>query len=200
MEAAMALIIVDVQNDFCPGGALAVPGGDLVAAPLSQLAARFVASGLPVFASRDWHPSETSHFQPFGGSWPVHCVGDTPGAAFHPDLHLPPATMIVSKGMDPTADGYSAFDAVTAEGIGLADLLAAVGVSHLCVGGLATDYCVKATVLEARARGFAVSLLCDAVAGVNVRPGDADRALAEMEGAGARLVAIDDLALPELSG
>ena len=200
MEAAMALVIVDVQNDFCPGGALAVPGGDRVAAPLGELAARFVAAGLPVFASRDWHPPDTSHFQPFGGLWPVHCVRDTPGAAFHPDLHLPPAAVIVSKGMDPNADGYSAFDAVSEDGFGLADQLAALGIAHLCVGGLATDYCVKATVLDALERGFAVSLLIDAVAGVNVNPGDADRAIEAMRAAGALVVPIDALSLPELSG
>jgi nicotinamidase/pyrazinamidase len=116
MQASMALVIVDVQNDFCPGGTLAVPDGDRVAAPLSRLAERFAAADLPVFASRDWHPPDTGHFQRFGGPWPVHCVRDTPGAAFHPDLHLPETAVVLSKGMDPTADGYSAFEGLSEEG------------------------------------------------------------------------------------
>ena len=196
MQALMALVIVDVQNDFCPGGTLAVPDGDRVVAPLSRLAERFAAAGLPVFASRDWHPPDTSHFQRFGGPWPVHCVRDTPGAAFHPDLHLPETTVVVSKGMDPAADGYSAFEGVSEAGLPLADILAANGVQHLCIGGLATDYCVRATVLEALARRVGVTLLVDAVAGVNLQPGDAERAMEEMEAAGVRLLSSDALTLP----
>ena len=198
MQTPMALVIVDVQNDFCPVGALAVPDGDRVAAPLSELAARFAAAGLPVFASRDWHPPDTSHFQPFGGPWPVHCVRDTPGAAFHPELHLPEKAVILSKGMDPAADGYSAFEGTTVHGQNLADLLAADRVQQLVIGGLATEYCVRATVLEALGRGFGVMLLVDAVAGVDLRSGDADRALREMAEAGVRLMSSDALALPGL--
>ncbi len=199
MQAPMALVIVDVQNDFCPGGTLAVPDGDRVVAPLSRLAKRFAAAGLPVFASRDWHPPDTSHFQLFGGPWPVHCVRDTPGAAFHPGLHLPETAVVLSKGMDPAADGYSAFEGVSEAGLPLADILAANGVQHLCIGGLATDYCVRATVLEALARGFCVTLLVDAVAGVDLQPGDAERAIREMEAAGARLLSSDALTLPGLN-
>ncbi len=199
MQAPMALVIVDVQNDFCPGGTLAVPDGDRVAAPLSRLAKSFAAAGLPVFASRDWHPPDTSHFQLFGGPWPVHCVRDTPGAAFHPGLHLPETAVVLSKGMDPAADGYSAFEGVSEAGLPLADILAANGVQHLCIGGLATDYCVRATVLEALARGFGVTLLVDAVAGVDLQPGDAERAIREMEAAGARLLPSDALTLPGLN-
>lgn len=199
MLAPMALVIVDVQNDFCPGGTLAVPDGDRVVAPLSRLAKHFAAAGLPVFASRDWHPPDTSHFQLFGGPWPVHCVRDTPGAAFHPGLHLPETAVVLSKGMDPTADGYSAFEGVSEAGLPLADILAANGVQHLCIGGLATDYCVRATVLEALARGFGVTLLVDAVAGVDLQPGDAERAIREMEAAGARLLSGDALTLPGLN-
>ena len=196
MQAPMALVIVDVQNDFCPGGTLAVPDGDRVVAPLSRLAKRFAAAGLPVFASRDWHPPDTGHFQRFGGPWPVHCIRDTLGAAFHPDLHLPETTVVVSKGMDPAADGYSAFEGISEQNQRLADLLAVHGVQHLCIGGLATDYCVRATVLEALARGFGVTLLVDAVAGVDLQPGDAERAIREMEAAGARLLPSDALTLP----
>ncbi len=188
-----ALIIVDVQNDFCPGGSLAVAGGDRVAAPLARLAARFAAAGLPVFASRDWHPPDTAHFQDAGGPWPVHCVRDTPGAELHPDLVLPPEAVILSKGVDPQADGYSAFEARDEAGRDLVELLRAAGVDHLLVGGLATDYCVRATVLAALSRGLRVSLLTDAVAGVNVQPDDADRAIEEMVAAGAQLTTTDQV-------
>ena len=188
-----ALVIVDVQNDFCPGGTLAVAGGDRVAAPLARLAARCAAAGLPVFASRDWHPPDTAHFQNAGGPWPVHCVRDTPGAELHPDLVLPPEAVILSKGVDPQADGYSAFEARDEAGRDLVELLRAAGVDHLLVGGLATDYCVRATALAALARGLRVSLLTDAVAGVNVQPGDADRAIEEMVAAGAQLTTTDQV-------
>ena len=188
-----ALVIVDVQNDFCPGGSLAVAGGDRVAAPLARLAARCAAAGLPVFASRDWHPPDTAHFQDAGGPWPVHCVRDTPGAELHPDLVLPPEAVILSKGVDPQADGYSAFEARDEAGRDLVELLRAAGVDHLLVGGLATDYCVRATVLAALSRGLRVSLLTDAVAGVNVQPGDADRAIEEMVAAGAQLTTTDQV-------
>lgn len=188
-----ALVIVDVQNDFCPGGTLAVAGGDRVAAPLARLAARCAAAGLPVFASRDWHPPDTAHFQDAGGPWPVHCVRDTPGAELHPDLVLPPEAVILSKGVDPQADGYSAFEARDEAGRDLVELLRAAGVDHLLVGGLATDYCVRATALAALARGLRVSLLTDAVAGVNVQPGDADRAIEEMVAAGAQLTTTDQV-------
>ena len=188
-----ALVIVDVQNDFCPGGTLAVVDGDRVAAPLARLAARCATAGLPVFASRDWHPPDTAHFQDAGGPWPAHCVRDTPGAELHPDLVLPPEAVILSKGVDPQADGYSAFEARDEAGRDLVELLRAAGVDHLLVGGLATDYCVRATVLAALARGLRVSLLTDAVAGVNVQPGDADRAIEEMVAAGAQLTTTDQV-------
>lgn len=191
----MALLIVDVQNDFCPGGALPVPAGDRVVAPLNRAAARFASLGLPVFASRDWHPEETRHFQQYGGPWPAHCVRGSVGAAFHPDLQLPKNTILLSKGTDPRADGYSAFDGVSCSGLPFADLLATFNVDHLCVGGLATDYCVRATVLDALNRGIAVTLLTDAVAGVNIHPGDAQQALEEMQQAGAGMLRVDDLPL-----
>lgn len=193
MNISMALLLVDVQNDFCPGGALAVPEGDRVIAPLNRAAERFAAAGLPVFASRDWHPPLSNHFQPQGGPWPVHCVQDTAGAALHPDLRLPEQTVLVSKGMDTSADGYSAFDGISAADRPLAELLAENGITHLCVGGLATDYCVRATVLDALQRGLAVTLLLDGIAGVNLQPGYAERAIEEMRAAGARLVRVDEL-------
>jgi nicotinamidase/pyrazinamidase len=189
-----ALLIVDVQNDFCPGGALAVPEGDQVVPVLNRYAERFARAGAAVFASRDWHPARTRHFQAWGGAWPPHCLQDTGGAAFHPGLRLPAATAIVSKGMDPEVDAYSAFEGSTADGRNLEAALAARGVTRLFVGGLATDYCVKASVLDALARGFEVLVLEDGVRAVDVQPGDGVRALGEMTRAGARGVSLERLA------
>lgn len=180
-----ALVLVDVQNDFCPGGALAVAGGDKVVPPLTLAAERFAAAGRPVFASRDWHPQQTSHFAAYGGPWPVHCVQGTSGAAFHRDLRLPAAAQILSKGDDPQRDDYSAATAHDDKGVTLVELLRASKTHEVLVGGLATDYCVKATVLDLLAAGFAVTLLLDAIAGVDLQPGDSERALVEMQNAGA---------------
>ncbi len=180
---ASALLIVDVQNDFCPGGALAVPDGDRVIPVLNRAIERFSEAGLPVFASRDWHPPDTKHFRTRGGPWPPHCVAGTPGAAFHPDLRLPPGATVVSKGQDRNDDGYSAFEATTDDGRTLADDLRERGVTDLYVGGLTTDYCVRATALDARAAGFRVTVLADAVAGID--EDDSRRALDEIRAAGA---------------
>jgi len=195
MNEKMALILVDVQNDFCPGGALAIPDGDRVVEPLNRAAAAFAAAGLPVFATRDWHPPQTRHFQPFGGPWPVHCVQDSVGAAFHSDLRLPAGTILLFKGIDEHQDGYSAFDGVTETGSSLAELLTEHGISHLCIGGLATDYCVRTTVLDAGKHGLTVTVLSDAVAGVDLQPGDSERALAEMRAAGARMLKVAEIHL-----
>lgn len=181
-----ALIVVDVQNDFCPGGSLAVPGGDAVVPVLNRYVERAQSAGLPIIASRDWHPAETAHFAAFGGTWPVHCVQDTPGAAFHPDLRLPPETLIASKGMSARDEGYSALEGVLPDGRSVLDKLRERGVTRVHAGGLATDYCVRATVLGALAAGFEVFLLRDASRAVDVAPGDGDRAIAEMHAAGAR--------------
>jgi len=195
MNEKMALILVDVQNDFCPGGALAIPAGDRVVEPLNRAAAAFAAAGLPVFATRDWHPPQTHHFQPFGGPWPVHCVQDSVGAAFHPELRLPAGTILLFKGIDERLDGYSAFDGVEETGTTFSQLLAEHGIDHLCIGGLATDYCVRTTVLDARKRGLTVTVLSDAVAGVDLQPGDSIRALAEMQAAGARMLRVAEIDL-----
>lgn len=189
-----ALVIVDVQNDFCPGGALAVPGGDQVVPVLNRYAEQFAAAGAAVFASRDWHPSHTRHFKEGGGTWPPHCVRDTPGAAFHPDLRLPPGTDIVSKGMEASEDAYSCWEGRGPGGASFARMLRERGVSRLWVGGLATDYCVRATVLDAIREGFDVVVLEDAVRAVDVKPGDGARALAEMRAAGARTATLAALA------
>ena len=193
MPEKAALLIVDVQNDFCPGGALQIRDGDKVIEPINRAAQLFRAAALPVLASRDWHPPQTKHFRDFGGDWPVHCVAGTTGAEFHPDLRLPAGTMVLSKGIDPALDGYSAFEGVSADGLPLAELLSELGVQRLYIGGLATDYCVLATILEARQRGLAVTVLSDAIAAVEVFPGDAVAALAKITGAGAQLANIADL-------
>ena len=188
-SSVSALLIVDVQNDFCPGGALPVPHGDLVVPALNRYIAEASARGLPVYASRDWHPERTTHFAAFGGEWPVHCVQGSNGARFRDDLQLPPSTVVVTKGERADHPGYSAFDGHAEDGTGLLSLLKARHVTHLFVGGLATDYCVKHTVLDARAAGLNVTVLSDAISGVDVHPGDSVRAMAEMRDAGARLAA-----------
>lgn len=193
----LALLIVDVQNDFCPGGALAVHGGDEVVGPLNAVSAAMARQGRPVYASRDWHPRHTTHFEEHGGDWPAHCVAGSDGAAFHPRLALPTGAIIISKGQTAGADGYSAFDGHTAAGLSLGDELSTRDVTHLIVGGLATDYCVKASVLDALQAGLQVTLLSDAVRAVDVRTGDGDRALEEMRASGARIATSADV-LPSL--
>ena len=187
-----ALLIIDVQNDFCAGGALAVPGGDAVVGPLNRLIDACRAS-VPVLASRDWHPAETSHFAPHGGPWPVHCVRGTVGAAFHPSLRVPSGVRVLTKGESPGSDGYSAWDGQLTSGRSLAAELREIEVVHLCVGGLATDYCVRSSVLDALQEGFRVSVATDAVAAVDVRVGDEQRALDEMRSAGADLTTSDEI-------
>jgi len=191
MEKGSALLIEDVQNDFCSGGALAVPGGDEVIPVLNRYIDLFLGQGLPVFASRDWHPAESSHFSDYGGIWPVHCVQGSDGARFHPELNLPGALAVISKGMDPAEDGYSSFEAFSGKGKSFSELLAERGVRHLFVGGLATDYCVRNTVLEALKKGFSVTLLIDAVRGVDLKPGDSESAIREMVLAGAVVTCLD---------
>ena len=186
-----ALVIVDVQNDFCPDGALGVKGGDQVVPVLNRYAERFAACGAPIFASRDWHPARTRHFKAYGGLWPPHCVQGTPGAEFHPRLELPERTTIISKGMDPETDAYSAFQAESEDGTPFAAALAEHGIRRLFIGGLATDYCVKSTALDALKESFEVVVLEDGSRAVDVNPGDGDRALDEMRAAGARVARLD---------
>ncbi|HEX9446163.1 MAG TPA: nicotinamidase [Candidatus Binatia bacterium] len=185
MQGKDALLIIDVQNDFCPGGALAVRDGDEVVPALNRYIEKFEKSGLPIFATRDWHPEKTGHFKAYGGTWPPHCIQGTKGAEFRADLRLPPGAVVVSTGTAPDDEGYSGFDGSDASGAGLADLLRRRGVERIFVGGLATDYCVKHTVLDGLNQGFKVVWLEDASRGVNLQPGDAERAAAEMRGAGA---------------
>jgi len=189
MKGAAALLLVDVQNDFCSGGALAVPEGERVIPALNRMLDQFAAAGRPIYASRDWHPADTTHFREFGGRWPPHCVAGSPGADFHRSLNLPHDAIVVSKGEDRGDDGYSAFEGKTSSGRTLTDDLRARGVTDLFVGGLATDYCVRASVLDARRAGFSVTVITDGIAGIG--RDDAARSLEEMRAAGARLVAAD---------
>jgi nicotinamidase/pyrazinamidase len=172
-----ALVIVDFQNDFTPGGALAVPGGDAIAAHLNELAAdpRFEL----VVATRDWHPPDHSSFEHHGGPWPAHCVRDSDGAQLHPELDHQRLDVIVDKGRNPATEGYSGFDET-----GLERLLRERGIDRLTVVGLATDYCVKNTALDALRHGFDVTVDSAGVRGVDVRPGDSERALDELRAAG----------------
>jgi len=198
MTQPAALLIVDVQRDFCPGGALAVPHGDTVVPVLNRCIAAAVRERMPVYASRDWHPSMSRHFKAHGGAWPPHCVQETEGARFHPALQLPADAIVITKGDTIDAEGYSALEGRTPEGRLFADDLRARGIAHLYVGGLATDYCVRASVVAARDAGFEVSVLTDAVAAIDLKPGDADRALAEMHDAGATVTTAASWLRPRL--
>jgi nicotinamidase/pyrazinamidase len=184
-----ALIIVDVQNDFLPGGSLAVNHGEKVVPVLNRYIALFQAKGLPIIATRDWHPPNHCSFRKQGGAWPAHCVAGTHGSAFPPELALPPGVIIVSKATKSGQEAYSGFD-----GTELGDLLAAAGVRRLFVGGLATDYCVLNTVKDARLRNHQTFVLDDAVRAVGVHPEDERLAVEEMKRLGAELVKIDAFA------
>ena len=184
-----ALIVVDVQKDFLPGGSLAVPHGDEVVPVLNRYMEIFSSRGLPVFATRDWHPPEHCSFTEQGGPWPPHCVAGSEGAAFADGLRLPAETVVVSKATTPDKDAYSGF-----QDTGLAQRLREAGVRRVFVGGLATDYCVLNTVRDALAEGFEVVLLEDAIRAVDVQPGDGERAVKEMLDAGAVPARIDAVA------
>jgi nicotinamidase/pyrazinamidase len=176
-----ALVIADVQRDFLPGGALGVAGGDAIIGPVNRAIECFRSRGLPIVVSRDWHPRGHCSFQASGGPWPEHCVQDTPGAAFSPQLALPSESIVISKGQMPDREAYSAF-----EGTPLAAVLAGQRVRRLFIGGLTTDYCVRSTVLDARRLGFGVVVLDDAIRAVNASPGDGEAAIQRMRDAGAR--------------
>lgn len=181
-----AVIVVDVQNDFCPGGALPVADGDEVVPPLNEL---FRRTNCLIVATRDWHPTNHCSFTDQGGSWPVHCVADTSGADFHPNLDESQLHVIVSKATSPDQDAYSGF-----QGTSLATLLQERGVKRVLIGGLATDYCVKATAIDARQAGFEVIVLEDAIRGVEINPGDCAQAMNEMRQAGCTFLRTDQIA------
>ncbi len=174
-----ALIVVDVQNDFCPGGALAVPDGDAVLDPVNQLAEH---SAL-VVATRDWHPPDHGSFAQHGGPWPVHCVRDTPGAQLHPELDMSNIDVVLDKGQASDQEGYSGF-----AGTRLEQLLREHDVDTVHIAGLALDYCLKATALDAKRAGFDVVVHRAATRAVEVEPGDGGRAVAELREAGIRIL------------
>jgi nicotinamidase/pyrazinamidase len=183
-----ALIVVDVQKDFCPGGSLAVPGGDGVVPVLNRYIEKFSSNSLPVFATRDWHPENHVSFKAYGGTWPPHCVRETEGAKFHPGLKLPGSASIISKATTPGKEAYSGF-----HGTELKSMLRRPGIKRVFVGGLATDYCVKNTVLDALKAGFTTFLLMDASRGVDVNPGDSEKAVEQMLAAGAAKITVDEI-------
>jgi nicotinamidase/pyrazinamidase len=174
-----ALVVLDVQNDFMPGGALGIPLANLIIAPLNRYLRAFEMRGLPVFATRDWHPPDHCSFHAQGGPWPSHCVQETQGAGFFRNLQLPTTVHVVSKGTDANAEAYSGF-----QGTDLEPRLRELGCSRIILGGLATEYCVLATALDARAAGFEVVVLEDAIRGADVAPDDSKRAVEKMAAAG----------------
>lgn len=175
----VALIVVDVQNDFCQGGALAVPDGDAVVEPINELIDQFEF----VAATRDWHPPNHGSFAQQGGPWPPHCVQGTPGAELHPGLHSDRIDAVVDAGYEPDLEGYSGFEATDLE-----EVLRSHDVDRVHVAGLALDYCVRATALDARRSGFDVILHLGATRAIDAQPGDADRALDELRQAGVQVV------------
>jgi nicotinamidase/pyrazinamidase len=179
-----ALIIVDVQNDFCPGGALAVPRGDEVVPVINRLLERHWLS----VATKDWHPADHCSFESRGGPWPPHCVQGTAGAELHPKLDATKIRLVITKGSHPDRDAYSGF-----QGTELAKILRGKGVNRVVVCGIATDYCVRATAHDALQEGFEVLVLEDAIRGVEVQPGDSQRALDELRQAGAAVIISSDL-------
>lgn len=182
LQPGDALLLVDVQIDFCPGGNLPVAEGDQVVPVLNRWLAAAAKKGIPVYASRDWHPAGHMSFASRGGQWPDHCLQDSRGAAFHPDLALPESTVVISKGVRFDKDQYSAFDET-----GLAERLRQDGIQRVWVGGLALDVCVEATALGGRAAGFAVQLIPEASKAITTE--GAARALGAMRAAG---VALED--------
>jgi nicotinamidase/pyrazinamidase len=187
-----ALIIADIQNDFLLGGALPIPKGDEIIPVLNEYAKIFSQTKAKIVSSRDWHPSNHMSFTTQGGRWPPHCVQETEGATFHPDLKLPKGTEIISKATDPAKEAYSVFD-----GTGLAEALKSQGVTRVFVGGIATDYCVVNTVRDALKLGYEAVLLADAIRGINVEKGDVDRAIELMLKSGAEQVTLADFPEPD---
>jgi nicotinamidase-related amidase len=186
--AGDVLVVVDVQHDFLPGGALGVSDGDRIIPPLNRVIDRFLQAGLPIFFSRDWHPPDHCSFREQGGPWPPHCIRGTWGAAFAENLHVPDGAVIISKGTQKDEEQYSTLFGHDAEGRTLARRLEDLPVRRVFIGGLATDYCVLNTVRDAAKMGFRLWVMTDAVAAVDIQPGDGARALDEMVRNGAVLI------------
>lgn len=189
LQAGDALLIVDVQNDFLPGGSLAVPHGDEVVPVLNNYLHIFTGHGLPVYATRDWHPEQHCSFRAQGGIWPPHCVVETHGAGFSAALQLPPLTVIISKADTAEQDAYSGF-----QGTDLDQQLREANIRRLLIGGLATDYCVLNTVRDALQLGYRVLLLADAIRAVDVQAGDGLLAEEEMVKLGAQRIFLEEIA------
>lgn len=190
MKLRKALLVVDVQNDFCPKGALAVPKGDKIIPAINKYINIFAKAKLPILATRDWHPKVTKHFKKFGGTWPVHCIEGTNGADFCPNLKLTGDTILLYKGMNPGQDSYSAFQAEDKNGVTLEDYLNLLEVKELYIAGLATDYCVRFTTRDAIQKGLKVKILVDAIKGVNLKPADSQEAIEEMLRLGAKKITL----------
>jgi nicotinamidase/pyrazinamidase len=186
LEKGDALVIVDVQNDFLPGGSLAVHGGDKVIVPFNHYIEAAQAKGLSIFATRDWHPPNHCSFKEQGGLWPPHCIANSKGAEFSSDLSLPGSTVVISKGTEVEKDAYSGF-----EGTDLDERLRSAGIRRVLIGGLATDYCVLGTVKDSIKQGFGVLLLTDAIEAVNVQVEDGKRAIEEMTSLGATPITLE---------
>lgn len=189
--SSKALLVTDVQNDFCPGGSLAVSGCPEIIPALNNYIKLFLSKGLMVFASRDWHPKKTNHFKAFGGKWPPHCIERTKGAKFHPALKLGKNVVILSKGMDPKKDSYSVFDAFDSDSKSFPEILNEFSVKELYVGGLATDYCIRQTTIDALINGFRVWVLIDAIRGIN--PFDSEIAVKTMMSKGAEIAIFEEV-------
>jgi nicotinamidase/pyrazinamidase len=183
-----ALIVTDVQNDFCHGGTLAVHNGDQVVEPINKLIEKATRQGWRVFVTRDWHPRDHISFRRQGGIWPPHCIINSQGGAFHPALNVPADSIIISKGTQPHQEAYSAF-----EGTNLRSLLALQGIDHVLVAGLTTEYCIKNTTMDALRFGFSVTVVENACRPVNLKPQDGPEAIEAMKEAGALLVPLSKI-------
>ena len=184
-----ALLVVDVQNDFCPGGTLAVPSGDSIIPGLNRVISAFTGARLPIFFTRAWHPANHCSFKAQGGTWPPHCVQGTHGAEIHGGVQQPSGSVLISKGEDPGKEAYSGF-----QGTDLTDRLRKLGVKEVFIGGLTIEFCVKTTAEDALSRGFAVHVISDCVKGLEAHKGDSAAAVGEMVRAGASTVKGADVA------
>lgn len=195
LDGKDALVIVDVQRDFCPGGALPVTEGDQVVSVLNAYLKIFRKGKAQIYSTRDWHPPDHMSFKPYGGVWSPHCIQGSKGAEFHPDLILPKDVKTISKAANPCKEGYSGFD-----GTELKDELKKKDVGRVFVGGLATEYCVKNTVLDALRLRFETILLVDAIRGVNIKPNDSEKAIVEMIKKGARKATLSEFEIVNTFG
>jgi len=191
MKANKALLVVDIQNDFCPGGALGVADGDQIIPTVNKYVDLFQGNQLPVFVSRDWHPENSKHFKESGGPWPPHCIQNSPGAEFHPDFKVPGKAIVLSKGTNPGLDGYSVFEAHDLDNKPFNQLLEDIEIEELYIAGIATDYCVKLTSLDAFKYGLKVNVLTDAIKGVD--KADSQQAIAEIVAKNGKLKTYDEV-------